>query len=72
LRLPACLPACLPAACLPVGRVGKYSRTIGYIFIRLLSYFTCIINVLFSSLHFAKIIKALLYAKKFLTGYVGY
>jgi hypothetical protein len=29
-------------------------------------------NVLFSSVHIAKIIKALLYPKKFLTGYVDY
>jgi hypothetical protein len=29
-------------------------------------------NALFSSLHFAKIIKALLYPKKFLTGCVNY
>jgi hypothetical protein len=49
---------------LPTGRQAK---------LRLLSYSTCKMNVLFfSSSHFAKIIKALLYAKKFLTGYVDY
>jgi len=45
-----------------------YSETICYTIIRLLSYFTCKMNMLFSYLHFAKIIKALLYPKRNIIG----
>ena len=62
----ACLSVYPPLA----GR--QVLRDIYEIIIRLLSYSTCKMNALFSSLHFAKIIKALLYAKKFLTVYVDY
>jgi len=47
---------------LPTGRQAK---------LRLLRYSTSKMNMLFfSSLHFTKIIKALLYPKKYLAGYI--